>query len=155
SSTANVTSLGQGISAGQSAGIDYWQGTAGQTLIQSFNGGPTATALASWLAATFPNLYGASARANNLTGKTNADVAAFFLSLFGLQNPKVDAEVLATALNVYASTLSLGGLAGQSYGFVVNDTGLGARSYNVGPNGAAFGVGDDTTLNVYQLLLAA
>jgi hypothetical protein len=38
---------------------------------------------------------------------------------------------------------------------MVNDTGLGARSYNVGPNGAAFGVGNDTALNVYQLLLAA
>ena len=35
------------------------------------------------------------------------------------------------------------------------DPPLGARSYNVGTSGAAFGVGDNTTLNVYELLLAA
>jgi hypothetical protein len=66
----------------------------------------------------------------------------------------VDAEVLATALNVYATTLSLGGALGQAYGFAASDTGLGARSYNVGPDGAAFDVADNTTLNVYELLLA-
>jgi hypothetical protein len=32
--------------------------------------------------------------------------------------------------------------------FAVSDTGLGARSYNVGPDGTAFGVADNTTLNV-------
>jgi hypothetical protein len=31
---------------------------------------------------------------------------------------------------------------------------LGARSYNVGKDGAAFGVANSTTLNVYELLVA-
>jgi hypothetical protein len=153
--TATVTSLGLGIGAGQSASINFWQGSNGQALIISFNGGSSSTALANWLAAAFPNLYGANAGANNLTGKTNAQVAAFYLTLFALQGPKVDAEVLATALNVYATTQSLGGTAGQSYGFTISATGLGARSYNVGSSGAAFGVANNTTLNVYQLLQAA
>ena len=49
---------------------------------------------------------------------------------------------------------SLGGTAGQAYGFAVDAYGLGARSFNVGTDGAVFGVANDTTLNVYQLLRA-
>src|SRR5207302_1774326 len=67
----------------------------------------------------------------------------------------VEAEVLATALNVYATTQSLGGTAGLNFGFIVTATGLGAESFNVGANAAAFGVANNTTLNVYQLLRAA
>src|SRR5262249_32889959 len=106
------------------------------------------------LSATFPNLYGASAGANNLTGRSNAQVAAFYLTQFALQGPKVEAQVLATALNVYATTSSLGGSAGAAYGFTVSAAGLGARTYSVGGDGAAFGVTNSTTLNVYQLLQA-
>jgi hypothetical protein len=58
--------------------------------------------------------------------------------------------VLAVALNVYATTSLLGGSAGVAYGFTVSATGLGARSYNVG----VFGAANNTTLNVYELLVA-
>jgi hypothetical protein len=61
-------------------------------------------------------------------------------------------QVLATALNVYATTLSLGGTAAQSYGFLVSAEGLGAVSFNVRQAGAAFGVANGTNLNVYELL---
>ena len=118
------------------------------------SGGSTSTALATWLALSFPNLYGAGAGANNLTGQTNAQVAAFYLTQFDLTGPKVEAQVLAAALNVYATTSSLGGSAGVTYGFTVSATGLGAQSFNVGGDGAAFGVANYTTLNVYELLLA-
>jgi hypothetical protein len=151
---ATVTSLGQSVGKGLAGGIGFWQNSNGQTLIKSFNGGATATTLSAWLATTFPNLYGASAGANNLTGKTNAQVAAFYLSQFNLSAPKAQAQVLATALNVYATTQGLGGTAGVAYGFSVSASGLGARSYNVGSDGAAFGVANNTTCNVYQLLLA-
>src|SRR5262249_30694665 len=125
----------------------FWHNNNGQALIDNFHGGKTATALASWLKATFPNLYGSLALA------TNADVAAYYQTLFAMPSSG-QAQVLATALNVYATTLSLGGTAAQAYGFSVSATGLGARSYNVGMDGAAFGVTNNTTLNVYQLLLA-
>jgi streptogramin lyase len=154
-STATVTSLGIGVQRGQTGGIGFWQNNNGQALIDSFNGGANATALASWLATTFPNLYGANAGNHNLTGETNAQVATFYLSLFDLSGPKPDAQVLATALNVYATTLSLGGSAATVYGFTVNAFGLGADSFNVGANGAAFGAANFATLNVYELLLAA
>jgi CSLREA domain-containing protein len=152
--TATVTSLGQGVQHGQAAGICFWHNKNGQALINSFNGGSSATALSAWLASTFPNLYGANAGANNLTGQSNAQVAAFYLSQFDLPGPKAQAEVLAAALNVYATTLSLGGTAAGAYGFTVSATGLGACSFNVGSDGAAFGVANNTVLNVYELLLA-
>jgi RHS repeat-associated protein len=154
SSTANVANLGSAVQKGQSATILFWHGTKGQTLIKSFNGGATATALGNWLATTFANLYGVSAGANNLAGKTNSQVAAFFQSLYKRKD-KLDAQVLDTALDVYATTLSLGSTAASAYGFTVSALGLGASSYNVGSSGAAFGVANNTTLNVYQILKAA
>jgi fibronectin-binding autotransporter adhesin len=76
--TAYVTNEG----FGQTQDIDYWHNAEkGQALINSFNGGPTATALSAWLSSTFPNLYGATAGTNNLTGKTNAQMAAYFQAL--------------------------------------------------------------------------
>jgi hypothetical protein len=152
--TATVTTLGQGVKHGLTADAGFWHNSSGQALINSLNGGSSTTALSAWLAASFPNLYGAGAGANNLSGQTNAQVAAFFQSQFALPSPTVEAQVLATALDVYATTLSLGGAAGQAYGFTVTATGLGADSYNVGSDGAAFGVANKTTLNVYELLKA-
>ena len=82
-------------------------------------------------------------------------MAAFYLTLFEEKGPKLDAQVLATALNVYATTLSLGGTAAQQYGLTVTAYGLGASSFNVGSSGAAFGVANNTTLNVFEILKAA
>jgi hypothetical protein len=150
--TATVTSLGQTVQKGLEAGIGLWHNKNGQALINSFNGGPNSTALSSWLATNFANLYGASAGANDLTGFTNAQVAAFYQSQFALPGSNLEAQVLATALNIYATTLSLGGTVGQTYGFTVSADGLGAYSYNVGADGAAFGVANNTVLDVYALL---
>jgi hypothetical protein len=181
--TATVTSLNRGVTTGMTAGIGFWHNKNGQALIDCFNGGPTATTLGNWLAASFPNLYGPSTGANGLAGKSNAQVAAYFQTLFaqggtparatalqvlaggagttaaallqGFSSPGgAPAQVLAVALNVYATTSSLGGNAGASYGFTVSATGLGARSLNVGQDGAAFGVANNSTLSVYGLLAA-
>jgi type VI protein secretion system component Hcp len=154
-SLAKVANLGIGVQKGQAADIGFWANQNGQTLIDSFNGGATSKALGNWLAATFANIYGANAGTHNLAGKTNAEVAAFYASLFNRTGPRVDAYVLDTALDVYATTLSLGGTAAKSYGFLVTAAGLGASSYNVGFNGAAFGVPNSTTLSIYQILKAA
>jgi hypothetical protein len=140
------------IQHGQSAGIGFWNGPNGQALIDCSNGGPGSTALANWLAASFPNLYGASAGSDNLTNKTNAQVAAFYQQLFGLSGPKLDAQVLATALDVYATTSSLGGTAGAAYGFVVAAAGLGGSACNVRSGGSAFGVPNSSTLTVLTIL---
>jgi hypothetical protein len=152
---ADVSKLNLPVRSNQTQGIGFWHNKLGQSLIRLFNGGPRSTDLANWLAETFPKLYGKDAGSNDLSGRSNSDVAAFYLVQFGKKGPKVDAQVLATALNVYATTLSLGGLSGVFYGFGVSVTGLGARSFNIGSHGVGFGVPNNTTLNVYQMLIAA
>jgi hypothetical protein len=146
---------GRGVTGGLTATIGYWQNKNGQDLVRSLNGGPTATQLGHWLATTFPNMYA------GLDGKTNAEVAAFYKVLFGRTvhtapggPPKTDAQVMATALAVYVTNQTLGGTAGVAYGFSVSETGLGTRTFNVGSNGAAFGVANNTTATVMDLLLA-
>jgi hypothetical protein len=152
--TATVTSLGQTVGKGLAGGIGFWQNQNGQALIHSFGSTATGQTLANWLATTFPNLYGPGTGSNNLTNQSNDQVAAYYLSLFNMSSPKVQAQVLATALNVYATTTTLGGSKGAAYGFSVSATGLGAYSFNVGSDGAAFGVANNTTQNVCELLVA-
>ncbi len=151
SGSAVVTNLG----FGQTQDLDYWHGSAGQNLINSFNGGPTATALSNWLATSLPNIYGSGAGADNLTGASNAQVVAFFQNLWSHHQVSVDVQFLTAALNVYASTLSLGGAAGETAGFQVTLQGLGGTSYNAGNSGAAFGVANNASLTVSQMLAAA
>src|SRR5262249_27053470 len=123
--------------------VDFLSRGSGYTLFLT----PGETVLANWLAVNFANLYGW------LAGASNASVADFYQSQFSLPNA-LEAQGLATALSIYATTLSLGGTIGQTYGFPVTTTGLGADSFNVGADGAAFGVANNTTRNVYQLLKA-
>src|SRR5262249_44796339 len=63
SGTATVSSLGLAVQRGLTGMIGFWSNSSGQALISKFNGSSTSTALANWLAATFPNLYRASAGA--------------------------------------------------------------------------------------------
>jgi hypothetical protein len=138
------------VGKGATATIGFWHNKNGQALITSFNGGPTSTALSGWLSKTFPNLYGC------LKGETNADIAALVMSDFGVKGAKVDAQVLATALAVYATDSDLGGgTMAAKYGFTVNTTGTGARPFNVGADGEAVGVPDNTTPTILQILKGA
>ena len=153
SATANLTTVASPSIPFQfkTGSTAFWQGAEGQTLIKQLNGG-----LGQWLASNFPKLYGGVNGAPNLFGFTNAQVAAFFVTQFNLPDPlKLSAEVLATALNIYATTLSLGGTVAQNFGLTVNAQGLGSFSQSVDGSGAAFGVPNNTVLNVYQMMLAA
>lgn len=148
SSLAFATRLG----FGQTQTVQFWSSSGGQSLIRSFNGNPTHTELANWLATTYPNVYGTQSGNQNLTGRSNAYVAGRFLSL-GQQQRTLDQAVLAPGLKTFtASTLSLGGTAGGKVGFQVTGSGLSGIVYNVGPRGAAFNVADNTLLTVGQIL---
>jgi hypothetical protein len=72
-----------------------------------------------------------------------------------MQGVKLDAQVLATALSVYATnaTLDSTGVAAQ-YGFTVSGGGLGTAAVNVGSDGDVFGVANNTTMTVIDLLRA-
>jgi hypothetical protein len=156
---------GGAVTAGQTATIGFWQNNNGQALIETLNGGATSTQLASWLAATLPNMYGASAGANDLSGMTNGQVADFYSDLFrrkkkeadqlGLGGPvKVDAQVMAVALATYVTNQALAGLTAESFGFLVTEHGVGTTTFNVGDSGEAFNVADNSSLAVLDLLFA-
>jgi hypothetical protein len=143
------------VQKGQAAGIRFWKNKKGQALILALNGGGSSHELGDWLAATFSNLYGADS-GNNLAGKDNAYIAALFQQDFLQKGVKLDAQVLATALSVYVTnaTLDSSQVAAQ-YGFTVNGYGVGTSTVNVGSDGAAFGVANNTTMTVMDLLRGA
>ncbi len=133
----------------ESATMLFWA-NLGQTLIKQLGGASTNTALGNWLATTYSNIFGGSILGN----KTNTTVAAKYMTYYSTSGQKNSAQVMATALNVYASTLGLGGGYSSTYGFVPTDDGLGAATFDVGTNGAAFGVSNNSTISVDQMLLA-
>jgi hypothetical protein len=61
---------------------------------------------------------------------------------------------MAVALATFFTSRKLAGDVASAYGFNVTDTGIGTKFVNVGANGAAFGVGNDTDMTIMQLLLA-
>ncbi|MGE3778078.1 MAG: hypothetical protein AB7F89_12900, partial [Pirellulaceae bacterium] len=93
--------------------------------------------------------------------ETNAEVAAFYKTLFALNGrtapggpPKADAQILATALSVYVTNWTLAGNAAAAYGFRVSEYGLGARGLTLGGNCAPFGVSGTVSISVMDLLVA-
>ena len=155
--TINASSLGLFFQGGQTRTSGFWNDQLGQELIRKLtktNGG-TGQTLGQWLASTFPKLYGAGSP-NNLSTFSNAQVGTYYRVLFNMFNTNMlDAEVLSLALYIYATTSSLGGTAGTMYNLQVDANGLGAYLFNIGSHGAAFGVASGTTLNIFQIMLAA
>ena len=166
--TPSQTSTNGKVVSGQFATIGFWHNQNGQAVINSFNGGPTQTALGTWLANSFPSLFGSSNPyiaaslaqfgKTSLAGMTNAQVATVYANLWtpsGLvKNTYVQA--FAVALGLYADTSALGGaslvsngLAAQN-GFVV--TASGAGTFNVGNDGAAFSVTNGTSVSVASVM---
>ena len=63
--------------------------------------------------------------------------------------------MLATALAVYVTNATLDPTqVAARYGFTVSGCGVGTATVNVGSNGDAFGVANNTTMTVMDLLLA-
>ena len=142
------------VHTGQTASIGFWNNKNGQALIKALNGG-AGTQLGDWLAKTFPHMFGALSGSNNLAVKNNAYVASFFQCRFVVHGQKLDAQVLATALAVYVTDPTLDNTGvGTQYGFTVSGNGVATATFNVGSNGAAFGVADNTNMTVMDLLLA-
>jgi hypothetical protein len=145
-----VTTPGQNSTVtgtGSFATIGFWHNKNGQALINSFDTGAGATLLGNSLASTYPHLFGAANPytsaaltadgKTSFAGLTNAQVAAAYLSLWkpsGLQK-NTYVQAFAVALGLYA-----GGNAG---------------TFNVGSNGALFGVANNSTINVTAILTAA
>ncbi|MBC8872191.1 MAG: MFS transporter [Planctomycetes bacterium] len=142
--------------------VAFWQTENAEELIVSLNDGPSDTELADWLAKTCPNLYGANAGSNDLSGRTNEQVAAFYQSLGkpdggaspGEGPPPADAQVLAVALAAYVTSENLAGTVAAEHDFLVSEEGMGMAEFNVGKNGAVFGVADKADMTILDALLA-
>jgi hypothetical protein len=152
-------SAGGSVQHGQTATIGFWNNKNGQALINALpvvtNADGSLTSVANWLAATLPNTFGIQTGSNDLTGKSNAFVAALFQQDFVLKGVKLDAQVLATALSVYVTNSMLDPTrVAAGYGFTVSGDGAGTATVNVGSNGDAFGVANNTALTLMDLLLA-
>jgi hypothetical protein len=143
---------GSMLAEGQTATIGFWNNKNGQKLIKSLNGGESAKNLGNYLAQLMPNVYGATAGSHNLAGKTNAQVASFYQSLFKTKGMKLDAQVMAIALATYVTRSSLAGSVAAQYGFTVTTDGVGTALVDVGEAGAAFGVENGTLITVLELL---
>ena len=139
------------IASGDTATIGFWHNQNGQALIMSLNGGSNATALGNWLAGQFPYLHGPRS-ANDLTGQTNGQVAAYYLTLFG--GDKTGAQIMAGALAAYVTSSTLAGTAATAYGFNSSSAGTGGKTYNVGANGTAIGLTNSQSYAVMSLLQA-
>ncbi len=140
--------------SGDAATIGFWHNKNGQALILSLNGGASSKALANWLATNFPYLYGTHS-SNNLTNQTNTKVAALFMTFFGVSGQKTNAQILAGALASYVTSSSLAGTTAIKYGFNNSPGGTGAKTYNVGSDGTAIGLVNNTSYTVLQLLQQA
>jgi hypothetical protein len=143
------------VAPGVSANQEFWGFAKGRALIESaLWGGPTGTALGNWLATNWPNLFG------NLDVATNQQVVNYYhlLLMKNIGKNVTDATAraaLSTALSVYATTSGLGwGPLAQADGFQqgFGGVGLGSTSYNIGTNGAAFGVAENTYVTVDAIL---
>ena len=160
---------GQMPGAGVTATIGFWQNKNGQNLIKSLNGDEDSTLLADWLSSTFPTCTALWSGMDNTTLPTpSSSFSSETASTSPGGPPKLDAQVMATALATYVtkesfvsidySTLTVDQslVAGvESFGFDVTVGGLGSTSFNVGDAGAAFGVADNSDVLIIDLLLAA
>ena len=153
SASVKLTTPPSQFGHGDAATMGFWQNKNGQGLINGAPSGPPT--LANWLAATFPCLYG-STSVNNLTGKSNADVAKLFVTLFKGTSPKTDAQVMSVALASYFTDTTLGGGAGPvKFGFNQSAGGTGAKMFNVGSFGTALGLSNNTSYPILQIVQAA
>jgi hypothetical protein len=138
------------VGSGQSAATSFWiNSSTGQTLINSLNGGSSATKLGNWLATISPNLFGSQA------GQTNSQIASYMKTLNnGNSNQKAVAQVLGVALAAYVTDSSLAGNTAAAYGFTVSTYGTGVNTDNVGSNGSALGLSNNTYYSIVTLLAA-
>jgi hypothetical protein len=145
------------VQQGDFATIGFWHNCNGQALIQQVSG-----SLGTWLATNFPHLYGAAADPHNslesnLAGKTNAQVGAFYQTLFNASGlNKTYAQIMAVALAVFVTDPVLaGGNYAQAYGFNMKTLGSGIDFLNVGSYGSALGFANNTNQTAYACLFAA
>jgi hypothetical protein len=183
------------VQAGQTATIGFWTSRDGKKLIGQLNGGKNSELLGDYLAATYPNLFGhlagksnekVSSEYNKLfkskiskkTSSTDAKKLEVEVMALALATYVTDANLVSLQYDHYAVDRIARDIAGnvlvdvllvtkvESYGFMVNDGGVGIATYDVGTLigdayseadvRAAFNLGaaDSTVLRISSILRA-
>jgi uncharacterized repeat protein (TIGR01451 family) len=158
---------GAAVAAGQFASTSFWNSSKGQSVIQSFNGGSNATALANWLAANYPNLFGnAAGPMGNVAGLTNGQVAQLYKNLATSNgnwatSANTYLQAAGVALGIYADTTSLGGAdivangLAAKYGILVTTAGGAGSTVSDGADAPAFGTLSGTPISTGRALKVA
>jgi hypothetical protein len=145
--------VGQPFTSNQRQSTAWWASASGQALLKSLNGGSSAKNLGNWLGANYGNLFGLSAGLqNNLSGKTNAQVATYLQSLASNAVRQVETEFLALALSDYVSDSRLAGNVANRYGFAISSGGLGIATANIATFGTSLGTADNAVLTISEIL---
>ena len=149
----------KGVSCGDFGTTSLWSCSNGETLLKDLNGGSTSTQAAQWLATSFPNLYGAGCGTHSLvcsngTYFTNSQLESAYANFSSTNG---DRQALSAALSVYCTSIDLAGTSATNYakspvGLNTSGWGSGMDAYSVGADGSAFGLANNTTLTVMQLL---
>jgi hypothetical protein len=140
------------LTCGDSCTIGFWACQKGQSLINCCNGGPSSTTLGNTLAADLPCIYGANST-NNLSGKSNAYIAALYQQYFAQPGQRIDAELLCTALSCFITDSSYGGSCGATSGFNCSGYGTAVKTCNSVGNGSCIGLSNNTQYPIYTYLL--
>ncbi len=148
---AEQVTLTNQVAKNEAATMGFWNNKNGQALLKTYS-----AVLGNWLGTTYSNLFG------NMVGATGTQVASYFQSIVKASASGVIyntyAQAFTTALDVWVTTTGLGwntsATGPKSYGFQqgFGGVGLGAVYYNVGSNGASFGVANNTLMKVSDLL---
>ncbi len=144
------------VCSGDYSKCSYWGTSTGQHVIDCFNGNSGSTCLAQWLATCFPNLYGSGTGSHCLVNSngsycSDSQVAYAYTHCFSGN----DQQVLSAALSCYATSINLTctNIHNVDYHFTTSLPGSGMDTYSVGNNGSAFGLANNTTTTVMQLLM--
>src|SRR5262249_11484814 len=144
--SAEQVTIQDQVAKNEAATMGFWANKNGQKLLSSYTA-TGAASLGSWLASNYNKLFG------NLANATGAQVATYFETVVKASASGVIyntyAQALTTALAVYVTGPGYNATA-ASYGFkkAFGGLGLGDVYYNVGSNGASFGVAKNSYVKV-------
>ena len=143
------------VGAKDTASASFWNGTNGQNLLRALNGSSNAEALSTWMASTFPNLWGPDS-SNSLLGRTNSEIVSNYRAKFAMGGIRLEAQMMATAFNIFATDSQMaGGTMAASFGMNVSSTGSAFDFINVQSSGSALGFANHSNVTLIALLRAA
>jgi hypothetical protein len=143
------------VCAGDYGTTGFWATSNGQQLINLCNGNSNCTNLAQWLCTHYPDVFGSggciSLVNSNGSCYTNSQVGQAYKNCSGTNQ-----QFFSTCLSLYCTSTNLAGSGATNWarncGLNVSAEGSCGDNYNVGSNGSACGVSNNSSVPVSELL---